>query len=332
MRRNGRLIVSILVVAFIFAAVDAPASADTGKMLLRGISYALSPTLGQTANGPLADQNIFRQRLIRNFAGDGYGYEFTRTLGTDSYGNANQIEIPGLTAAFQGAIHNRIEVNRRFIPEIRIQSDTQNAPLQYNITSSPGAESFTFNGNIAANMTGTINALGFYSIQVGVSNTGTSRIDGMLLTDQRSTDFDVGPINVTGNIFTDIGSSLLQLAATSITEGANPLATLNNIPSAASAKDKNAAALEITPDMTDAQVQEVLAKSLVQAYFTQALSELNPLEQGNLAELLGVFTEQTLFEYDSSKVNEAGKNSVPEPTTIAFLGLPMLYMLLRKRR
>lgn len=330
MRRTGRLVVSLAVVAF----AAAPARADIGKQLLTGISYALAPNLGQANNGPLATQNIFRQRLIRNFAGDGYGYEFIRTLGTDSYGNANQIEIPGLTAAFQGSIHNRFEINRRFIPELRIQSDTLNAPLQYNITSSPGAQTFTFNGNVAANVTGTINALGFYNLQMGVSNTGTARLDGVAITDQRSTDYDIGPISITGNIFADMGSAILQAATTPLVGGTNPAAIANNVPSAASAKDKQAdpaAAVDPASALSDQQVQEALGKALMQAIFAQAISDLAGSELSQLAGLLGLSTEQTIFAYDSSKAT-ASAGAVPEPGTIGLLALPLVFLALRRTR
>jgi len=325
-----RPIVSFTAAALLVAALAAPASAQTGQKLLTDISYALAPNLGQANNGPLADQNIFRQRLLRNFLGDGYGYEFTRTFGNDSYGNPSQVQIPGLTASYQGAIHNRYLINRRFIPQLRIQSDTQNAPLQYNITSSPGAESWTFQGSLTANTTGTVDLLGNYSLQVAATNTGTARLDGVAITDKRPTDFDVGPVNINGNIYVDLASNLLQAASAPLVGGANPAAVANNIPSAATGKDKTSEAADPSATLTDAQIKDALTKALVQSVFAQALSDLNPLDPSNGGGLLGMLTDRTIAQYDSSKVN--GAAAIPEPGTIALLATPMLLMALRRRR
>ena len=68
---NRRLLAAIALT--VVAAAGSTANAQLGRKLLEGISIPLSPTLGQTANGPQADQNIFRQRLLGNFFGDGYG-------------------------------------------------------------------------------------------------------------------------------------------------------------------------------------------------------------------------------------------------------------------
>lgn len=325
---NNRRLLPAAIALVVVAAVGSTANAQLGRKLLEGISIPLSPTLGQPANGPLADQNIFRQRFLRNYFGDGYGYEFTRTFGPDSYGNVNQFDFGSLgSAAFQGSVHNRIEINRRIMPQIQLQMDTAGSPLQYNINTAPGGQTFTFSGAISSNVTASINALGFYNLQVSASNTGTSRLEGYVVTDQQSTDFDIGPINVTGNIYIDLAASLIQAIANT------PLASsAADVPSNATGKAKNADGTPISIDasgLSDQQIAEMLGHALIQSMFSQALSDLTHNELLTLQSALGLTPE------DAQKgLTAAGYASAatPEPSTIALLAVPAVLAMFRRRK
>lgn len=325
MNHNRRLLAAIVLT--VVAAAGSTAQAQLGKKLLEGISIPLSPTLGQVANGPQADQNIFRQRILHNYFGDGYGYEFTRTFGSDSYGNFNQFDFgSALNASFQGSVHNRFEINRRILPELKIQMDTSGAPLQYNINTTPGGQTFTFSGSITSNVTGTLNALGFYNLQISATNTGTSRLDGYVVTDKQSTDFDIGPINVTGNIYIDLAASIMQALANS------PLASsASDVPSNATGKAKNADGSDVAADaatvLTDQQKAEMLGHALIQAMFRQSLSDLLPDELKQLQAALGL-TDQDA----QAGLAAAGYASAPEPTTIMLLAAPALFFIARRRK
>lgn len=325
---KSRHVLSAAIALSVVATAGSTAHAQLGRKLLQGITYPLSPTLGQSANGPQADQNIFRQRFLRNYFGDGYGYEFTRTFGPDSYGDLNQFDFGTLlNASFQGAVHNRIEINRRVMPQIKIQMDTSGSPLLYNISSAPGGQTFTFSGSIVSNVTASIDALGFYNLQVSATNTGTSRLEGYVVTDQQSTDFDIGPINVTGNIYIDLAASLLQAIANT------PLASSAvDVPSNATGREKNADGTPITIDptgLTDQQMAEMLGHALIQAMFSQALSDLTHNELLTLQSALGLTPEDAQKGLDAAGYANA---YAPEPSTIALLAAPAILVMFRRRK
>jgi len=325
MNTNRRLLAAVALT--VVAVAGSTAQAQLGYKLLQGITYTLSPNIGSRPNGPQPDQNIFRQRLIRNYFGDGYGYEFTRTFGTDSYGDINQFNLGTLmNASFQGSVHNRIEINRRVMPEIKIQMDTSGAPLNYNINTNPGAQTWAFSGSITSNVTGTINALGFYNLQIAASNTGTSRIDGYVLTDQQSTDFDIGPINVTGNIYIDLAASIVQAL-----QNLPLVSSVDAIPSAGAAKDKNPDGSDVaagTPAvLTDQQRADMLGHALLQAFLKQALADFTSGQLIDLQAALGLTPEDA-----QAGLAAAGYDLTPEPTTIALLAVPAVALFLRRRK
>ena len=204
--------------------------------------------------------------------------------------------------------------------------DTGGGALQYNINSSPGAQTWAFSGSITSNVTGTINALGFYNLQVSASNTGTSRIDGYVLTDQQSTDFDIGPINVTGNIYVDLAASIVQAL-----QNLPTVSAVTDVPSNAAGKAKNAdgsgVAAEAATAPTDQQKAEMLAHALIQAMFRQTLSDLTSGELLDLQSALGLTPEEA-----NQGLAAAGYLSIPEPTTLALLAIPAIFMAARRRK
>lgn len=315
----------ILVVAGALVVPHGARAASLPKKIFRGITYGLSPSIGTVQNGPFADQNIFRQHFIRNYVGDGMGYEFTRTFGTDSFGNGNTFDAGSVNLSLQGAMHNRFEINRRFIPELNIQSDTNGQQMNYNMRLFLGAESVQFQGAFAGNLTGTINALGFYNLQVSGTNTGTRRADGMLLTDNQITDFDIGPVNVVGNVFFDLASNFIQAG------GATLGGLLTNVPSAASGKtridDPAGTSAADAQSATEAEMQQAFAQSLVQSLFAAMFQDLNSSDQSNvllLGQQLGLIPSNSAKTANNAKV-------APEPSTLALLAAPVLLLLTRRR-
>lgn len=212
--------------AIIAVAHTSPAQAGWGSLIVRGIAYSLSPTIGTAQNGPNTNQNFFSQRYGIDWLGNGRSYEFTRYFGADTYGQPDQINL-GLVNLQLGAppgsgllgagVYNRVGYNLRLVPEVYFQSisvgrnqanltGTQAArsPIQYNLEINNGVESLTFQGALSYISTGTVNALGFYSINFTASNTGSVAAAGALGTDTKSTDFDMGPVNLSGNIWVDM--------------------------------------------------------------------------------------------------------------------------------
>lgn len=324
MARNCKCTVWVMCGGIVLAAASA-AQAGIGQRIYRGLTYGLANNLGTVENGPLANQNIFRQRVIRNIPGDGVGYEATRVWGTDSFGNGTQYDAGPFNVSLQGTTHGRATVNRRFIPELNLQFDTAGAPLNYDFDVFDGIQNFNLNGAFNGNLTGTINALGFYRLQVNGQNTGTRTADGFVLTDNQSTNFDLGPINVSGNIFLDIAAGVFQAVAN--TPGALQFA----IPSAASGaarvkpEDSLATALTLPASDATASAQQEMASALVRAIFQQSWLELSSGEQSSLEQLALGLTQSDLA------AAEARSAVVPEPATLVLLAAPAVLLVLRRK-
>ncbi|MFO0972472.1 MAG: PEP-CTERM sorting domain-containing protein [Phycisphaerae bacterium] len=318
----------------ILGAAAQPARADFSRRIFRGVTFALSPSIGQAQNGPLADQNIFRQRFIRNYAGDGVGYEFTRLWGNDSFGNAVQLDAGPVNMALQGTTHARVTVNRRLIPEMNLSLDTGGAPLNYAVRGFTGLQNIQATGSFTGTLSGTLNVLGFYNLQATAANNNSNlRVDGVLVTDNRSTDFDVGPINVTGNIWIDAASNTLQ----ALGNVAGSIYT--NIASAATARKKTPAVAKPTDPTDTANVatdaapefDDEFVRSIIQALFSDALvQQLLAVLSGQAAQQVAALPPAST---GSQQLSSPASNSalVPEPATLVLLGLPAFFLLRRRR-
>lgn len=233
---NGRLLSRYTMVGLValIATVAAPtAQAGLGKKLVRGITYALSPNIGEIQNGPNADFNQFAQRFNYDPVTDGRSYEVTRFFGDDSFGNPETLNLGFLNvqlrqpdgSGLQGAgIYSRVGYNRRLIPEVYWDARTTgrnfstfagagavSAPLQYRVETNNGLESGLLFGTIQVDTSGSVNAFGFYNVDLAVVNTGTLTTRSYTTEDRnQDVSFDIGPVNLSGNIFVDQALGLLD--------------------------------------------------------------------------------------------------------------------------
>lgn len=225
MRRKRVLGIGVVAFAATAFAAVAPAEAGLGRQLVRGITYSLSPNIGTVQNGPNFNNNSFNQRFAYNPLTDGRSYEFVRYFGEDSFGNPDTLNLGLLNvqlrqpdgSPLRGAgIYNRIGYNTRLVPEVYWDTRTTGrniagftgsssvpSPLHYNIQTFAGAEQYTLNGDILLNSHGTVNGLGFYTVQMTATNTGTVQASGVADNRTQDTSFDLGPVNLSGNIFVD---------------------------------------------------------------------------------------------------------------------------------
>lgn len=214
-------------------AVTVDAQAGLGRRLVRGITYSLSPTIGTIQNGPNVNNNIFAQRFSENPITDGKSYEFERFYGDDSYGSADTLNLGFLNvqlrqpdgSGLQGAgVYSKVGYNKRLVPEFYFESRTTgrnfgsfagagsvSAPLQYLIETNNGFESSTLAGQLNYTTNGSMNLLGFYDVELSASNTGTWTTDGGAVDRNQNVDFDIGPVNLSGNAFVDTALSVVDL-------------------------------------------------------------------------------------------------------------------------
>ncbi len=346
-----RLVSASLMIAVVLLAVRPVGAVDLSvgslaSTLFRGAEYAGDPQfLSQPQNGPLFNFNAFTQRLEYNRAGDGYTYEFYRFFGSDSYGNQNFLDLgplqlqlfpdPNLGQTQFSGIHNRVGYTTRFIPELFIESETgervltQNfsggssifnvAPIGYNVSFNAGVQDFEWSGNILVDSSMTINALGFYDADFRVVNRGSATADGIALSDEQVTDFDTGPINVSGHLLLDAIGALFQANGNPGT--AAPFQIGSGAAQREIAVDELLAKAEAGEGLTDEEVQMLVEEMFITAFLNDPFGTI----QNGIPSSVPGF-EQFGFELlgdagDAVAIDTADSEAIPEPGMLVLFGM-----------
>jgi len=289
-----RRLTPIALAAFATAMLAAPSSAKADRelqqFLFRGSEYAGKHLfVSNPQGGPLYDYNQFSQRLEYNRDGAGYTWESYRFFGPDSYGNTNTVDLgplkvelgldPAVLASGQPiGIHSRVGFTTRLIPEVFFDAQTGQrdynqfsgvsnfspAPIAYTVTLNTGVQDFEWSGNVLVDSSGRLNALGFYDIEVRFTNVASYTADGVLVHDEQVTDFDLGPIDLSGNIAFDMVAGLMQSI------GATVSAVGPRVFSGAAQRDKVVdellAKLEAGGALTGEEMQVLLQYAIESAY------------------------------------------------------------------
>jgi len=336
------VIVAAMVLTGLLAGWTAPAEAGFGdlqRFLFRGAEYVGNTFyISRPEGGPLFNYNSFDQRLQWNRLAQGYTWESYRFFGPDSFGNENTLDLGPfkvrigqdstlLTSGQPLGIHSKIGYTTRFLPEVFFQLETgqreynqfsgvtnfRPVPLRYDVTFNTGIQDFSWSGNALINMEGRLNLLGFYDFDLRFVNVGNYQANGIFLHDEQVTDFDVGPINVSGHLGFDLLASLLQ-GNGSTTDAIPP-----RIFSGAAQKDKRTeellARLNAGETLTEEELSYI-AKQMISTAF--ALDPLGVLTNGLPAEVPG-FEGFSLSMTASTEDQPAGGTMVPEPGTLLFL-------------
>jgi hypothetical protein len=82
--------------------------------------------------------------------------------------------------------------------------NTNNTPFNYTWTTDTGNQITTIDGSYFANITGSLNSFGYYDLSIDVSSRQTVTQDGRISDSVDELDFDVGPIDLRGNLFADL--------------------------------------------------------------------------------------------------------------------------------
>ncbi|MEZ6082687.1 MAG: hypothetical protein R3E58_01720 [Phycisphaerae bacterium] len=92
----------------------------------------------------------------------------------------------------------------RGLQVLDVSLNTNNNPLNYIMTTDTGNQITTVTGSFFLDATASINSFGFYDLQLDVSSRQTIVQDGSIDESTREEDFDIGPINLRGNLFADL--------------------------------------------------------------------------------------------------------------------------------
>lgn len=338
--RRSAIILAVIVSVVLGSTASASAQyGDFQRMLFRGLEYAGNNTfLSQPQGGPLYNYNQFSQRLEYNRAGDGYTYESFHFFGPDSYGNANTLDLGpfkiqlGLdpTVAPSGqpiGLHSRVGYTTRFIPEVFFEAQTGQrsynqfsgistfapTPLNYTVTINTGIQDFEWTGNALVDANGRMNALGFYDFQLRFTNIGSQESDGVFVHDEQVTDFDLGPIDVSGSVALDMVASFMQ-AIGATNEAAAPR-ILSGSAQKQNEVDELFTRLELGETLSDDEMQ-FLVQQMFEAAFRA--DPMGVLTNGLPAKVPG-FEALTLEFTPVEGEGGTASATIPEPGTLALL-------------
>jgi hypothetical protein len=166
----------------VFAIAVDGAQAGVFKDTVRGLEYAGFQFIGQ--ENPLSGGADFA--LTRNF-------------------NNETLDFGGTELTLSGPITFSFSTGGRMLPVLDISLNTRNQPLNYTFDSDVGGQSTTITGSMLLDATGSINTFGFYDFRFNLSSRESIDEEGRFRnTDGELVAFDVGPIDVSGNIFADM--------------------------------------------------------------------------------------------------------------------------------
>ena len=201
-----------------------PASAGFFDSVYQGLSLVATPSgspvstngAGEKVNGA----RVGRLRIVPNTLGNGYRLELDRTFGVDSTGRAETFDTGPVSLTLSGTTQTTLGFTRR--GGLSANANTTINALNYQAQVKPvlgGGTTGTVSGVLNLNNSLQINALGFYTLDVNVTNTqSTVTFDTLSGGDQKNLNFDIGPINVRGNVFLDALTGALSAAGVDTTQ------------------------------------------------------------------------------------------------------------------
>lgn len=205
-------------VVVVLALAAVPVGADgLFRDIFHGLDLAVTPSgspVTTLANGLRVNgARTGRVRVVPNRLGDGYRLELDRTFGADDTGRPEIFDAGPYELQLDGSIQSTLGFTRRnffgndhthnsfFIGSGNIGI----ANLNYELRETSGAQDITLRGTLNASGRIEVNQLGFYTLSLNVSNTNSElEMDGVVVGGDTDTDYDIGPINVKGNVFFDV--------------------------------------------------------------------------------------------------------------------------------
>ncbi len=261
--------------------------------------------------------NLFDVRLSgeQNLLGDGF------TINGNAFYNNRRFNFGFADLTLTGALQGSVGFTRRGIPAGEFTLNTGGSPLSYKFNLNNGIQDLTATGSALIDINTHINALGFYDQTFQISNRGTFETDGFGVIDKGTLAFDVGPINVSGNIFTDMLAMLTEplFAATGTS---NPFAKFSGRATKAAELNKTADELRARIDAGEVLSDEEIA-TLVNNTILAAMLGGQPTDHlfDNFVLPPDVLKEALA---DKAALSELSLQPVPEPAMAGLIALSML--------
>ncbi|HVP10751.1 MAG TPA: PEP-CTERM sorting domain-containing protein [Phycisphaerae bacterium] len=342
LRYMASAVLAFVAVFWCGASVESAGPGDFQQTLFRGLEYAgnynyqVSPQ-----GGPLYNFNQYSQAIQYNRVSGGYTFESFRFFGPDSWANPNTLDLGPIkvqlgtdpTVLQNGqpiALHSRVGYSTRLIPEVFFDQQTGQrifnqftgisnfspAPLNYTVTVDTGVQDFSWTGNAFVDMHGNMNALGFYDFRMRITNVGDYTVDGAVVKDEQVTDFDLGPINASGNVLMDLIGGVWQAT------GAQTSAIVPRVLDDASQKDKRLdsllARLRAGEKLSDDDMQYITQSMIAAAFRADPLGVMQnglPSEVPGFEGLSLAFSQPT----QGTDVPATTTSLTPEPGTLVLV-------------
>lgn len=274
--------------------------ADAWDEVLFGLDYAGFQFSGQ--RNPLS-QGLTIQ-TFRNFQGTRLDF------------GATELTLTGPAAA------QVTTANRGFRSlDFAVTLGTAENPLAYIYESDVGSSAVRVDGSTVFDLSGSINQFGWYDFEFEWSSRQTSSSTGRFSDpDEQIMDFDIGPINVSGNLFADLLATMTDpLFESSGQENifasfSGRTARENALESTVSKLRSKAAA---GAKLSQREVADLVRMAAEARFHGDWVPSLDFLNQSDLA----------VVEASGTLVPQA----VPEPSTLVLLLVPAIFCIRRRR-
>ena len=112
--------------------------------------------------------------------------------------------------SLSGPLSLQVSTGGRFLSQFDVSLTTavngrsDAIPLSYEFNTDIGAQSSQVSGTVLADVDFSLNGLGFYDLGITYSSRQNVTKDGLLANGGTTNDFDLGPINISGNLYADV--------------------------------------------------------------------------------------------------------------------------------
>lgn len=311
----------------------APVQRKLSKLILAVTAIIAVACPVQTARGDGIGQSLLLllDDFGFQFSGSGSSVRQGFTVTMSRQFNNDEFDFGMVSLALNGPLTFQFEAAQRLGPSAEFAVSTFNQPLSYNFTINTGAQDFTAIGAMLINSSSEINMFGFYDYNLFVSNRGTFETDGFLLVDSGTLDFDIGPIDASGNIFVDALAVVTEPFWVAINQP-NPLAKISGRATKEAAIDGLIDGIEkkVEADLalTDADMQALIDATVIASVLGLDVPDLSFLEAANLEELTTTTAEDGSVVFGD---NPNALIAVPEPGVALLIIGPTLVWMGRRR-
>jgi len=130
-------------------------------------------------------------------------------LATNDF-NGAPFDFGAWDLSLDGPLSLQVSTGGRFLSQFdvslttAVNGSTNATPLSYVFNGDVGAQSSQVSGTVLADVDFSLNGLGYYDLSITYSSRQNVTNEGSLANGSSTKDFDLGPINISGNLYADV--------------------------------------------------------------------------------------------------------------------------------